>query len=1118
MQNALRQLLRIMRITAFLLFVAGLHVSARTVSQTVTFKGTDVPVKTVLSAIEQQTGFALTYNPVILETAHPVTMDVANMTLVDFLDKLSEDQPFEFLVSKKTIFLTRKSPPVVSGNAASFIERSPFIEIRGKVTNEQGQPLSGANVIIKRTGRGTITDVKGAFVIRGVKPGDYVVFSFVGYSAQVILLKEQSDLQVIMQVATNDLDKVVVQAYGITSRRLTTSNIAGVSAEEIERQPVINPLMALQGKVAGLDVTQMNGYASAPYKVELRGRSNIGVSPTHTFPSDPLYIIDGVPLTVVEIGGGSSYELGSTGFTQSGFFGPAGGQSPFFSINPSDIESIEVLKDADATAIYGSRGANGVILVTTKKGKSGKTKFDLRMKKGVTHITKVWSMLNTQQYLQMRREALANDGIQPSLGHGDYDLLTWDTTRYTDWQKMLVSGTGKSTDVQASLSGGDARTVFRLGGGYNRTTNILTVSGADQRASANVSLAHSSLDRRLSFSFVAAYSYSHSGMVQFPGGALTLPPNAPGIYDAEGNLNFEGWGGAGSAARNLYPFGVLKQPYSAGTNFLNSSLEVGYQPLKGLRLSTSIGYNNAQTDQKQYIPIISIDPALVPTGTALVSYNNNKNWIVEPQATYDLFLGKGKLSVLAGGSIQHNTTTSLYINASGYTSDALIKSLSNATTLRSNDLSGEYRYAGAFGRLTYDWENKYIININGRRDGSSRFGAGRQFGNFGSIGAAWLFSQEKWFKLPSRWISFGKLRGSYGTTGADAIGDYQYLTRWSANNTNPYAGLSSIVPIQHANPYYQWEINRKVEGGIDIGFFKDRLNFSIVYYQNRCGNQLGNFPVSAFTGFGSVTANFPGLVQNKGWEYMVRTKIISTSKVTWNVNANVAFNKNKLLYYPNLSQSPFAGTLVVGQPLNILHIMNYVGVDPQTGQYAFEDKNHDGQAIWSPSSPIDDSYLLDLSPKFFGGGGMDFSYKNINISIFFSFKKQKAANVYTSTGIPGDIKNQSTTILGQQWQQPGDNASIAKFTTQPPYSTVMFTNFSDGSYTDASYIRLSNISLTYALPTTYAKKAGMQNCSLFLNANNLFVITAYKGLDPELHAFGTMPPTRTIVGGINLSF
>ena len=1110
-----KQLVRAMKLTAFILLTACLQVSARSAfsQDKITLSEKNATLETVLLKIEDQTGYQYVFRAVRAKDTK-VTIEVKDATLQEVLGLCFAGQPFMWVIDGKTILVKEREEVIDPGKT---------VTVEGVVLNESGAPLSGASVTIKENNKSTITDVKGIFKFSVVPKNCMLIVSYIGYTSKEIKIQEGKWVQVFLSIAVNDLDKVVIQAYGKTSQRLTTSDITTVTAEEIEKQPIMNPLLALQGKVAGLDVTQTSGYASAPVKVELRGRSAI----SNNFPSDPLYIIDGVPLTIVDVLGNSGYSNGSTGFDQTGL-SPAGGQSPLFSVNPNDIESIAVLKDADATAIYGSRGANGVILITTKKGKAGKTKFDLHIQEGVTHVSRFWDMLNTPQYLEMRRESFKNDQVTYGQSSSTipnsinaYDLLLWDTTRYTDWQRALYGGMGKTIDAQAGISGGDALTTFRIGAGYNHTTNILTVSGADQRASLSFNLAHRSLDQRFSVSLTSSYSFVQSAMISLPG-KVTYAPDAPAIFDSAGNLNFAGWGGNtdNTNARDAYPFFNLKQPYTAKTGFLNSNLSFSYQLARGLSLSTGLGYNNAQANQVLLQPIVSQDPLYTPTGSNSFGYNSNKNWIIEPQTTYDVFIGKGKVNALIGASYQQTNTDGLNVKGSGYTSDNLLQSISNAPNQTTYDSYGEYLYAALFGRITYSWENKYILNINGRRDGSSRFGANKQYGNFGSIGGAWIFTEEHWLKQHFKMLSFGKLRISYGTTGSDGVGDYQYLTRYSSNNTHPYDGVSSLVPTLHANPDFQWQVNKKLEVALQIGILKDRINLQAAYYNNRCGNQLVAFPTPAFSGFTSVTANSPALVQNDGWEFIASTTLIKTKQISWSINFNTAYNRNKLVAYPNFELSPYVGQYVIGQPLNIIRLLHYTGVDPQTGQYTFYDKNHNGQVNidYSGRTP-DDRYVYNLNPKFFGGLGMNFSYRSLQLSLFFNIVKQIGINAIDQGNDPGALNSNQPKGVLARWQNPGDITPVAAFTTMSSSeASLSYFHQSDGGYTDASFIRLSNLSISYNLPVNYVRKIGMQSCAFFFHINNLFVITKYKGIDPETQNFGSLPPTKIIVGGVSFNF
>jgi hypothetical protein len=488
--------------------------------------------------------------------------------------------------------------------------------------------------------------------------------------------------------------------------------------------------------------------------------------------------------------------------------------------------------------------------------------------------------------------------------------------------------------------------------------------------------------------------------------------------------------------------------------------------------------------------------------------------------TYSTFLSKGKLDVLIAGSVQQTNTNTATTVGIGFTSDLLLKNLSSAAMTFGSNGEGEYKYAALFGRITYNWENKYLLNLSARRDGSSRFGEGKQYGNFSSVGVGWIFKEESLFKCKAlSFISFGKLRGSYGITGNDGVGDYGYLTRWSGDGTQPYQGTSVLRPLQHANPTFHWSVNKKMEGGIDLGFFDNRINVSVSYYRNRCGDQLVSFPTPNLSGFTSVVANWPALVQNSGWEFIASATVITRRNFRWTINFNTAINRNKLISYPNFELSPYTYFYQVGQPLNMARLLHYTGVDPVTGEYTFEDKNHDGTiSTFNSIKDQGDTYFQNLNPKFMGGLGMDFTYKAFQLNLFFNIKDQVGTNALMQLASPaGLIGNQPVSLIGKEWQKTGDAATVAKFTTQSANSNYFF-GLSDGLYTNASFIRLSNLAFSYNLPASWIKKLGLQACSLYLHANNIFVITKYKGTDPETQNFGGLPPVKIIVCGVNLNF
>jgi TonB-linked SusC/RagA family outer membrane protein len=821
-------------------------------------------------------------------------------------------------------------------------------------------------------------------------------------------------------------------------------------------------------------------------------------------------VIDGVPLSVVELHG-TTYPT-SSGFSQSGIPGPANGQSPLFSMNPADIASITVLKDAAATAIYGARGANGVILITTKTGSPGQVKLDANVEEGETQITSFLPLLNTQQYIQVREEAFRNDGITPTAGNA-YDILQWANNPSTNWEKYLYGGLGHYTNAQTSLSGGDRLTTFRIGVGYTSQVYPTTVNGLDQKAAVSFNIIHKSSNNKFSVSLSGQYTATKSDMTYLSGNVL-LPPDAPPIYNAQGGLNYAGW----APISNAYPFGNLLRSYSAETNYVNGKLNLSYEIIKGLILKTDLGYNFAQTDQSDLIPIASQNPANHPTGSTELGYNDNKNWSIEPQLTYDKTISKGKLSVLLGASLQQTNSDGVEIEAEGYTSDYLLKTTADATTTSASNSDGEYKFGSVFGRLSYNWEDKYLLDFTMRRDGSSLFGPDNEYGNFGALGLGYIFTEEKWVKDNVSWLDFGKIRGSYGSTGSDAqIDDYSYLSRYEANSAYIYNGIVPLQPIQHANPNYQWEVNKKLEFGLDLGFLKDRILVSGDYYRNRSGNQLLDYPLPYLTGFNTVIENLGATVQNSGEEFTLKTKIIDHSDFTWTFNFNISINQNKLIAFPNIQNTPFANSgYVVGQPLNLVYKLHYTGVDPLTGQYTFEDKNHDGIISQNPG-PTDDRIAYNLNPKFFGGFGTELNYHGIQLTLFFSYKEQIAFDLLSQGSNPGRILgNQSTTILGNEWQYPGQIATEAKFTTVPG-STYSEFGSSDAGLTNASYIKLRNATLSYNLPKELVSKVGITNCRIFFRGENLFVITPFPGIDPEENSLNPLPPYKVFTLGLSVT-
>ena len=538
--------------------------------------------------------------------------------------------------------------------------------------------------------------------------------------------------------------------------------------------------------------------------------------------------------------------------------------------------------------------------------------------------------------------------------------------------------------------------------------------------------------------------------------------------------------------------------------------------LSGLQLKTTMGYTSVTLNQTSLNPIASQNPAYSPTGFGTYGTNNYSSWILEPQAEYRKDIFGGKLTVLAGATFQENTSNAQAIAANGFTSDALLNNLLSAPSVFPAALDyAIYKYNAFFGRINYILTEKYLLNITGRRDGSSRFGPGRQFANFGAIGAGWIFSKESAVQRAFKFLSYGKLRGSYGITGSDQIPDYGFLDTYTATRY-PYNGTPGLTINRLFNPDYAWESNRKLEIAVELGLLQDRILFNTSYYRHRSSNQLVGYPLPTITGQTSLPFyNLPATVQNTGWEFELHTKNIQSKKFEWSTSLNITFPSNKLIAYPNLAASAYANTYEVGRPIYVSKGFHATGVSSQDGIYQFEDVNKDGQIVY----PEDLRATKEIAKSFYGGLSNTIRFGNFDFSFLLQFVKQTALNYISVYQIPGTLSNQPIDVM-KRWQHAGDNSPVQKFTRDygsDAANTYYNAQLSDNTISDASFIRLRNVSLSYHLPASLLSGAKIQNLRIYVQAQNLITITGYNGLDPETQSFYSIPPLRLFTGGIQIT-
>jgi len=962
-------------------------------------------------------------------------------------------------------------------------------DISGTVTNTNGEPLLGVTVIVKNKQYGTTTNSSGIFNINANNK-DTLVFSFIGFKTKEMSINGRNSVEITLEDDIASLNEVEINAgYYTVTERERTGNISRVTASEIENQPVDNPLAALQGRMAGVEVQQPSGVSGLATSIQIRGRNSLRLEGNY-----PLFIVDGVPVN-------------SSPISSIGPFSSNTGIDPLNTLNLSNIESIEVLKDADATAIYGSRGANGVVLITTKTGnKYGEqTGLEARFYSGVSNVSNKMKLMNTSQYLSVRREAFENDGMEPTDFNAP-DLTVWDQNRFTDWQDVLMGETATINNLNLSLSGGNENTTFLLGGSYQVRGDVFPGDFGYKKLTSNFNLRHTSRDEKFNLNFSANYGIDDNQLffgTNFVQMALTLPPNAPKLYNEDGSLNW-----ADGSWSN--PLSGLYRPQDIETNNLLANLSLSYKILNGLAAKVSLGYSNLESTEVTRNLINSYNPDTWDR-INLISYHsflNRKSWIVEPQISYSRSFEKLNITSLLGATLQENVNNQLATVGTGYRDDSVAGNLEAADEVRiDNDRNINYKYAALFGRVGLNWAEKYFLNFTGRRDGSSRFGSNKRFAEFWAIGSAWIFSEESFFKKNLSFISFGKLRGSYGTSGSDQIPDYGYLDSYETT-----AGPGGLYPTRIFNPDFSWEINKKLEVGLQLGLFKNRVNLETSWYRNRSSNQLIGYPLPATTGFSSVLANLPATIENTGLELSLSTTNFQSQNFSWRTSLNFTVPKNKLVEFDDLELTSYRNTYRIGEPLDISLLYQYDGINPDTGQYQVADANGDGRLDFN-----DRVVEARLGREYYGGLQNDFKIKNFSLSFLLEYVKQQRPSYLAELSLaPGRFGNNSIQLLNS-WRQEGDNTNIQQLSQGIPSLLAYFNAVnSDLVIADASFLRMKTLTLNYQFTPGILENVGVRNCNLFVNAQNLFTISNYLGLDPQ--GGKIVPPLRTVTTGLQLNF
>lgn len=1140
-----------MKLTAFILLTVMLLAGTQAMCQRVSITGNTLSLQQVFTEIQKQTGIEFFYQSALLKDTRPVTLHVDNIPVEEVLKICLKGQGLGFNIRGNTVIL--------------FIEEETTdVLISGQVVDSRGIPVEMASVVLARTRAGTQTNRLGQFTIRikKVQPDDSLHISFIGFKNTSVGLGNKTELgQLVMQPADNALDEALIVAYGTTSDRFRTGDITKVNAVEIERTPALNVVEALAGRVPGLYVRQGNSNPGSVYNIQLRGANVIPPTANATLGdvvsvlSKPLFVLDGLPLPPEAVNdaftvSGVIQSIGVDAMT--GITGAAGGQDPLYWLNPNDIESITVLKDAEATALYGSRAANGVIIITTKKGRPGKAELNITFNMGINTQARRLKLLNTQQYLAMRHEAW-NNTIQAGLplrnvlgfnsyaptATNSYDLLVWDTTRYTDWQNVLL-GSAPVYNTGISLSGGEGRHTYRIAAGYNRfNSSFPGISGKpgfrEEKGTLSLNLfTHSQNNRlKLTASIITSIASSRQPIAS-PENYIFLAPNAPAIFDAMGNINFVDWRPAAAVPNFTQgnPLGILATLYWGNRFNMLTRTTLSYEVLRSLHFTLGVGYLRSDGKQQKASPSAANDPV----DHNLIRYvlfgnSSSVGFNVEPDLRYELRRGRHYVSLLTGAGYQSDRQEGQVISASGYISDELMGSPVGAKSTSYKNNLAQRKSIDVLARVSYRYADEFLIDLSGRRDGSSSFSAGHRYGNFGSIGLGWIFTQEAWSKhVPL--LTFGKLRGSYGITGSQnatpyahlasfrpslsgigSLPNYNYLSTEYSSNGN-YLDVPGFSVARASNFTLGWAQAVNLELGIDLYLLPDqRLKLSAQWYRKRTGNQLVNHPVSAITGTTSFLLNLPAKVENSGVEVMASyTAPKRRSGLQWYANFNIATNRNKLLSYPGLENSTFNNYYAIGQSI-IWQQLYATYLHKATGVYKISD------TINMPPIPN----KVNNYPVFTGGLQTGISYKGFSLSLVCTFAKQQGFTNVQGTNYPGylglysAVSNQPISVVKNRHWQNGTDYDIGG-----AFHAAQVNTYSqlDVYWGDASYLALKNATLNYELPQRVLKKAGVAGLAFYVRSENLLLIplSGYKGTNPEQPGLTTQRPLRMVfVSGFSLN-
>jgi TonB-linked SusC/RagA family outer membrane protein len=1082
------QLLKAMKVTAFLLTVAFLQVHAKGISQ-VTLSLREAPVEKVFREIERQTGYGFLYTKEMLAGLPQVTINVRNAQVKEVLNQCFKNEPLEYSIDKNTIVITRKVSATKTSVAEPVPALPPPIEIHGRVVNQQGQPLQNVSVLITGTQTGTTTNSEGRFTINAPDDKNIVLeISSVGYQTKKVNVGKQTEINIVLEVDIAGLNDVVVVGYGTQKKSDLTGSLSQVKGDDINAFPTTNVFQALSGRSSGVQVMQSTGAPGASVSIRIRGSNSIRGS------NEPLYVVDGFPINNPTV------------------------------LNNADIESIEILKDASSTAIYGSRGANGVVLITTKKGKAGKNIIDFETSYSTKYLIRKLDLMNAKQYATLYNIKAANDGVAPYFTQSEIDKFG----RGFDWQDFIYQPAPFLTS-SLNISGGNDKTKFSVSGSVLNQDGIIKGSNYD-RYSFRSNIDHEFNDKfsaQLSTIFTRINTDTKNSGGGARGNTLISSQFAPPTLTPDND------DGSYRILAPAYPFVApdLINPLNfineqstiikANINLINGSLI--YRPIKEITVKISGGVENRDDRTDSY----TTRKFLNSDGSASVNTGQYTSLLNENTINYTKTFNQAHdISVLAGVTYQDFLNTSLSGSGAGFLSDAFQTYDLNAAGTPGIPGSGYSKSVllSYLGRINYSFKNKYLATVSYRADGSSKFSKGNKWGYFPSAALAWRVSDENFLKN-SNLISNMKLRASWGMTGSQAIGPYVTLNQLSSGIVVFNDALyNAFAPGTQLPGDLKWETTEQMNFGVDFGIINNHINITADYYIKNTSDLLNTVSLPSSLGFTQTIQNV-GKVQNKGFEFNVNAHILS-GKLKWDVNANISFNKNKVVkLYNGEDILTGSGVLALQGTTSILREGRPIGQFFGYLEDGYDDKGKIKYQDLEPDNKLtgdDRTYIGDPNPDFIYGFTSGLSYKNFTLDIFLQgsygndlFNLSSVAYAYDFVSGLNMIKD----VLTDSWTPDHTNAKY------PITSRNTSVNVSDRFIEDGSYLRLKNIQLAYNLPLkNWGVNKVLESLQLYASGQNLLTFTKYSGWDPEVNSTGfgidnnSYPMSKTVTFGIRARF